>query len=497
MGFFRTLLLHAVALALASATCEDWCTASCLELNGNVQRECGSCADDGQNHCFPGADGYDTWQERREAYVQQQQVAVGANGQQIDAVDADAPVELTSKSMVYGETYFQVASRKRSAEGRVMGMFADVDDFEDYPLPLPQESPRHCEVHSCVLIGGDDACAEGRPECQAPRGHLRPIGEQVEAPLIVATEDVKRVDSFAFTTEYLVKHRPLLVRGGAAAVVDVAAWSDEALLTTCKLTDGRPWQVLVEKQNRITSNDRHPLMPPGFDFCQFLAAYRDPGYKNQLYLVNSVTEQGVPLLPLLGVPDILNCEALTKSIYDARLWMSLGNTTSSLHFDTHDNLLMQIDGRKEVLLWHPKESSKLYMDHFEKFGLSPINVDRVDLERFPSLANATVYLANMSAGDVLYIPDGWWHVVRSYDRNVAIAVEFAPFRAEATAWPKRVLGRESSPGVFWAEKIAIKGLMREQHLAQAPTMATRRPIQCEGSNPPRRFEELAFEEPRY
>ena len=46
-----------------------------------------------------------------------------------------------------------------------------------------------------------------------------------------------------------------------------------------------------------------------------------------------------------------------------------------------------------------------------KYGLSPINVDRVDLERFPSISNATTYLANLSAGDAVYIPDGWWHVV--------------------------------------------------------------------------------------
>ena len=65
--------------------------------------------------------------------------------------------------------------------------------------------------------------------------------------------------------------------------------------------------------------------------------------------------------------------------------MSAGNTTSSAHFDTHDNLLLQIDGEKEVLLWHPNESALLYSDHHDKWGLSPVNVDRVDLQ-VPRLA---------------------------------------------------------------------------------------------------------------
>ena len=65
---------------------------------------------------------------------------------------------------------------------------------------------------------------------------------------------------------------------------------------------------------------------------------------------------------------------------------------------------LQLDGEKEVLLWHPNETANFYMDHHDKFGLSPVNVDRVDLERFPSVANATTYYARLGAGDAIYIP---------------------------------------------------------------------------------------------
>ena len=159
--------------------------------------------------------------------------------------------------------------------------------------------------------------------------------------------------------------------------------------------------------------------------------------------------------------------------------MSLGNTTSSAHFDTHENLLLQVDGRKEVLLWHPNETANLYMDHHAKFGLSPINVDRVDLERFPSLANATTYLANISAGDAVYIPDGWWHVIRSHDRNIAIALEFAPYRGEHGLWPLRVRERKSAPGVYWAEQTKISQAMREALAERIPSRITKQPIRCD------------------
>ena len=65
-------------------------------------------------------------------------------------------------------------------------------------------------------------------------------------------------------------------------MTNLSMWTDEELLKRCRLKGDRPWQVLVETQNRITQNDRHPLMPPEFDFCRFLESYRDPYYKNML-----------------------------------------------------------------------------------------------------------------------------------------------------------------------------------------------------------------------
>ena len=81
------------------------------------------------------------------------------------------------------------------------------------------------------------------------------------------------------------------------------------------------------------------------------------------------------------------------------------NATSSLHFDTHDNLLMQIDGEKTVLLWPPSESVKFYMDYHDRWGLSPLSVDRVDLLQFPLFAHAKHgVVVHVKKGDVILIP---------------------------------------------------------------------------------------------
>ena len=128
-----------------------------------------------------------------------------------------------------------------------------------------------------------------------------------------------------------------------------------------------------------------------------------------------------------------------------------------------------------------------------QFGLSPISADRVDLDRFPEFASAATHRAVIHAGDALYIPDGWWHLVKSHPgRNVAVAVEFEPFeRGVEQHWPRDVLQRYRWGGTFWAEQVRIKYAMRERLAARRYAAgSTGRPIKCAALRPPVLFSEL-------
>lgn len=337
------VVLSSLFPGVGANRCEPWCADSCMALNGNVQIECGSCAEADGKRCFPGAPGYESWEERANVF----RASVDANGQvATQQMEEDGVIERTPKSVVYEAPYYEMAQRRRTEASEAIG--AQLGE----PLPVPQASPRECSVHACVLIEGDDACADGRPDCTHPLGHLRQIGDQYEHVENATEVDVlsEPFDAQGFWSRALSKSRPLVLRGGTSAATSLESWSDDALLKDCNLTNGAPWHVLVEKQNRITQNDRHPLVP--LTFCQFLESYRKPEFHNMLYAVNALPKEGY-LRSRLGLPSALQCDALYHALHDARLWMSLGNTTSSLHFDTHENILMQIDGTKDVLLWHP------------------------------------------------------------------------------------------------------------------------------------------------
>jgi len=274
---------------------------------------------------------------------------------------------------------------------------------------------------------------------------------------------------------------PVVVRGGGRAVMkDGQMWDDSFLTEHCTKGDGRPWLALIERNNRITQNDRHPLMYD-WTFCDFIANYKRPEYHNMLYVVTSLAEPGVTLRDHLLLPEPLRCQELFSSLRDARLWMSGGNTTSSLHFDTHENYMLQLDGTKEVYMWHPNESHKFYSDFHNKFGLSPISADRVDLERYPEFANAATFYAKVHPGDAFYIPDGYWHLIISHGRNVAVALEFEPWELnDQVYWPDDVVERYDWPGLYWAESVVIKYAMRERYAAERyPASATKKAVRCD------------------
>jgi len=86
-------------------------------------------------------------------------------------------------------------------------------------------------------------------------------------------------------------------------------------------------------------------------------------------------------------------------------------------------------------------------------------------------------------GDAFYLPDGWWHLIRSHGRNIAIAIEFEPVHDDGTLWPPTVSQRYQWPGLFWAEQVVIKYAMRERFLPRLPSTATRKPVTCEKRAP--------------
>ena len=72
-------------------------------------------------------------------------------------------------------------------------------------------------------------------------------------------------------------------------------------------------------------------------------------------------------------------------------------------------------------------------------------------------------------GDALYIPDGYWHVIKSTGRNIGLAFEFgAPRQHHNTHWTDAMLAMERHPGTLWSEKRRLTATALEGYARSHP-----------------------------
>ena len=123
-----------------------------------------------------------------------------------------------------------------------------------------------------------------------------------------------------------------------------------------------------------------------------------------------------------------NFEALTgvsNVRTDTRLWIGSAWTCSGLHSDLKDNIFAQIYGSKRVVLV-PFRQTPLVYPYIDNIVNSRVDPDRLSAERFPRFLRAQVYATTVRPGEVLYIPRGWWHYLKSESPSISINHWFGP-----------------------------------------------------------------------
>lgn len=131
----------------------------------------------------------------------------------------------------------------------------------------------------------------------------------------------------------------------------------------------------------------------------------------------------------IKIPEI--CEA-AASLKTVNMWMGTGGTITRAHYDSYDNVFVQLVGRKYVRLLARDQEEFLYVDQggglasqAAQGNMSAVpDLEQVDLERFPLMAKAAFSEVLLEPGDALFIPAGMWHHVRSLSVSVSVSFWF-------------------------------------------------------------------------
>lgn len=133
---------------------------------------------------------------------------------------------------------------------------------------------------------------------------------------------------------------------------------------------------------------------------------------NDFYIVSrnglfSRPELGTLWEDLTPLPKIL---VAPKFPHGVSLWLGPAGTTTPPHFDPHNVLLVQVQGRKRVRLAPRLTPDSLGV--LDNYYLTP-SLDEAFGDR--------VFTVELSPGDSLFIPVGWFHEVTSLEPSITLS----------------------------------------------------------------------------
>lgn len=109
----------------------------------------------------------------------------------------------------------------------------------------------------------------------------------------------------------------------------------------------------------------------------------------------------------------------TKDVNRTVLWFGPGGAITPLHFDPLNTFLCQVYGRKRVRLIAP--SQKYLLGAYGRY-FSNIDLEKPNVERYPQLKELDIIELIIAPGDVLFLPVGWWHQVRSLEVSISVTL---------------------------------------------------------------------------
>ncbi|MCK1486079.1 cupin-like domain-containing protein [Bradyrhizobium sp. 193] len=236
-----------------------------------------------------------------------------------------------------------------------------------------------------------------------------------------------------FVANYRDAMRPVLLRGACAAWKACKCWSPQYL-------DQNIGSLTVPVKT-LGSGDIKVSSWRLTEYVRFI--------KEQRLGADEVSSNAgaVPYchdIPLLGLVETLaeDCQPFPTEFlspsYRQHWWrysqffMGPAGTITPLHFDSllSHNLFFQIHGTKTFTIIPPNQADLCGRRGWRWFDVDP---ERPDYARFPEYRQATPAIVTVSAGDMLYMPPGTLHHVRSLSTSISFNIDWHTERSLSDA----------------------------------------------------------------
>lgn len=221
-----------------------------------------------------------------------------------------------------------------------------------------------------------------------------------------------------FLDEYYAPARPVVIAG------EIEEWPAHRLWTPQYLRSKLGGRIVEFQGGRTASadferyKDEHKRQMPFDQFIDMIEA--QPGNDAYITAYNSATNAEA-LKPLQDDVRPLD-KYLSQSPDDpgGMVWIGPKGTFTALHHDLTNNLLVQVTGRKRVILAAAIDLPKLYNDKHVFSMIRDVTDPTIHADAFPLLKDVRFHEIILNPGEALFIPIGWWHQVESLDFSTTI-----------------------------------------------------------------------------
>lgn len=106
------------------------------------------------------------------------------------------------------------------------------------------------------------------------------------------------------------------------------------------------------------------------------------------------------------------------------------NAKVFMHYDIDFPNIFHVhfEGKKQCVLVDPKETKYMYRLPYSWLCNEDIDFDNPDFERFPALRKVKPYITNLNHGEMLYMPEGWWHYMKYLTPGFSLSLRSLPGR---------------------------------------------------------------------
>ncbi len=101
-----------------------------------------------------------------------------------------------------------------------------------------------------------------------------------------------------------------------------------------------------------------------------------------------------------------------------------------IHYDIdYSNILhFHFHGKKQCILFTPDQTPYLYKVPHSLISREDIDYDNPDFDKFPALKEAKGLICNLKHGEMLYMPEGYWHYMKYLTPGFSMSLRAYPIR---------------------------------------------------------------------